>query len=439
MKCIISNRIWGDYSLGTRDVMDACTYKIPLSDYEAMLASTRGGLPYRVIKTYTRPAENVFSIPSGRIDLIPEVAEVVDKRTSVPLLAFPEFKFSNSLRESQINAVEFAKTHGSIIIKARPGWGKTFTALAIAAALKQRTLVIVHTKKLLEQWVEEIEGALGIKPGIVGDSKYIIGDYITVSLIKSAHKHRLTLSKSFGLVIVDEVHHLPAEQFTAFISSSYAKHKIGMSGTLERSDNTHVLLFDYISRAVFTAPDENVMTPRVDVIHVPVDFDNIYGTTYASKVTELNNSPEWWDILASIVNRYVELGHKVLCLTDRTSSVNAVAAKTNGYAYCYDTPKDLKQKCMEDMRAGKGTNIVGSQKIFSEGISENYLSCLVLGFSVKGPPLQQLIGRVIRQHPGKKTPVIVDVVLKGRSHLKHLADRMAQYESAGYSVTEYRI
>ena len=59
MKCIISNRIWGDSSLGTDDVKNACTYKIPLSDYEAMLASTRGGLPYRVIKTYTRPAENV--------------------------------------------------------------------------------------------------------------------------------------------------------------------------------------------------------------------------------------------------------------------------------------------------------------------------------------------------------------------------------------------
>ena len=84
------------------------------------------------------------------------------------------------------------------------------------------------------------------------------------------------------------------------------------------------------------------------------------------------------------------------------------------------------------------TNIIGSQKIFSEGISENYLSCLVLGFSTKGPPLQQLIGRVIREFNGKKQPVIVDIVLEGRTYKRHFEDRKAQYLEYGYDITEYR-
>ena len=439
MKCILSNRIWGNRELDQPSIVDACTYKIPLSEYEAMLAKQRGGMSYRVIKTYTRPASDVFSIPTGRIDLIPEGAEVLDKRTNLVLQAFPDFKFQDGLRESQKNCVDFALLHGSCIVRARPGWGKTFTALAIAAKLKQRTLIVVHTKKLAEQWREEIEKALGITPGIIGDSQYALGDYITIGLIKSVYKHRMTIAKSFGLVVVDEVHHLPAEQFIGFINCSYAKHKIGMSGTLERVDKTHVLIFDYISRNVFFAPDENVMAPKVHIIEVPIDFDNIYGANYSAKVTELNNDPMWWSVVAKIVNNYVDMGHKVLCVSDRTLSVNAIASRTGGFPYCYETPAEEKERCFAEMRAGNGTNIVGSQKIFSEGISENYLSCLVLAFSTKGPNLDQLMGRVIRQNPGKPQPIIVDIALQGKVMQRHLRERIEQYENYGYHVTKFKV
>lgn len=436
MKVVLSNRVWGTSELDAQEIRDACSHRIELSSYEAFMASQRGGLPYRMERTYTTPAPNVFSIPIGRIDLLPKDTEIVDKRVSLPIMSFPAF--TATLRESQANCVAFAERHNSCIIRARPGWGKTFTALAIAARLKQRCLVVVHTKKLLEQWVEEVEKVLGIRCGTIGDSKYQIGDYITVGIIRSVHKHRLSLAKSFGLVIVDEVHHLPAEQSKEFINSNFAKHKIGMSGTLERVDKTHVLIYDYISTSVFYAPDENVMTPKVHVIHVPINFDSIGGANYANSVSILNSMPEYQHLIAQVVNRYVELGHKVLCLCERTTIIDIVAAETNGFPYHYNTPKEQKEACFTKMRSGEGTNIIGSQKIFSEGISENYLSCLVLGFSTKGPPLQQLIGRVIREFNGKKQPVIVDIVLEGRTYKRHFEDRKAQYLEYGYDITEYR-
>ena len=83
----------------------------------------------------------------GREDLIPADYEIVDKRTTVPT-EFPDFKFE--LRASQQEV--FDRVDESCIINAWVSWGKTFTALAIASNLGQKTLVVVHTLALLKQW-----------------------------------------------------------------------------------------------------------------------------------------------------------------------------------------------------------------------------------------------------------------------------------------------
>ena len=178
MKAIISNRIWIPKECETKEMTSSCTHKIPLSDYEAMLSSRRGGLTYRVIKTYTRPTANIISVPSGRADLIPKDIEVVNKTVGVELENFPAF--TGKLRTSQQDAVDFAVKHGNIIIQARPGWGKTFTACAIAAKFRMKTLIVVHTKALLDQWVAEIEKVLGVTAGKIGDDSYTIGEFVTV-------------------------------------------------------------------------------------------------------------------------------------------------------------------------------------------------------------------------------------------------------------------
>lgn len=435
MKAIISNRIWIPKDCETKEMTDACTHKIPLSDYEAMLSTRRGGLPYRVVKTYTRPTANIISVPAGRADLIPNGIEIVNKTFGEPLDNFPQF--SGKLRESQQNAVDFALQHGNIIIQARPGWGKTFTACAIASAFKMKTLIVVHTKALLEQWVAEISKVLGTVAGKIGDETYSIGEFVTVGIIKSVFKHKMRLSKEFGLVIVDEVHHLPAEQFLGFINSNYAKVKIGMSGTLERVDKTHVVIYDYISTMVFNAPDENVMQPEVHVINLPIDFSAEFFGCHAEKITELNRDVRYVSAIASICATYAQKGHKVLCVMERVDAISYVSEKCNGVPYHYNTPKDEKAAAFGKIRSGESDILVGSVKIFSEGISENYLSCLVLGLQTSGPPLEQLIGRVIRENPNKPVPIIVDIRLEGRSPKKAAEARDEYYRRVDYKVTEF--
>lgn len=439
MKCVISNRIWLPVQLETREMLEECTHKVPLNDFARVLSTSRGGLPYRIIKTYTRPTKTIVSFPVGRMDLVEHLKEVefVDKRADIPLPHFPEF--TGKLRESQQDAVNYAARFGNIIIKAKPGWGKTFTALAIAAMLKQKTLVLMHTKALMEQWVVEIEKVLGIKAGIIGDQQYIIGDCITVGLIKSCHKNRMALSKEFGLVIVDEVHHLPAEQFSEFINVSYAKYKIGMSGTLERVDKTHVVIEDYISTYIFSAPEENTMEPVVHVINLPIHFDNYLAGSYAAKITELNQDPVFIKTLASICKTYETKGHKVLCVMERVTAIEHLARVADGIPYHYETPVEIKETAFAKIESGVKNILVGSMRIFYEGISENYLSALVLGVSTSGPPFEQVIGRILRNYPNKLTPIIVDVRIKGKSHAKQAGLREDFYEQKGWQVLRFEL
>lgn len=439
-KAVISNKIYlsdpGDPSVSwATHLKEQCTHKIPVPFNPN---HSKFSKPYKIIKSYSYLGKGIFTVPSGREDLIPEYFEVIDKRVEKPVPHFPEFLYKEGLRESQQAAIKFAVSRGNCLISARPGWGKTFTALAIAAELKQKTLVIVHTVALAEQWIQEICAVYGMDPSQIGtiwEGRVTIGDFITIGIIKTVHNNRMSLTKEFGLVIVDEVHHLPADQFAGFIDVSHAKYKMGMTGTLERKDKKHVLIFDYISTDVFVAPDENVMIPTVDVAKVPIDFDSLTGA-YAAKVTELNNDPTFQHVLGSLCATYADLGHKVLFVSDRISMLEALHKRLGDRSVIYHSSmsKVEKENGLRRMRNGEADILLGSLRIFLEGVSENYLSCLVLGASISGPPLDQVIGRVIRQREGKLNPVIVDVLLAGRTMRRHHDDRVKTYEAAEYSV-----
>ena len=128
----------------------------------------------------------------------------------------------------------------------------TFTAIAIATKLKQKTLVIVHTKFLLEQWVDEIQKTLGITPGVIGGGKDEISSIITIATMQSLRKRILELTSTFGTIIVDECHHQPAPVFKTIVDKFKARYKVGLSATLWRRDGRHQMLYDYFGVRAFT-------------------------------------------------------------------------------------------------------------------------------------------------------------------------------------------
>ena len=126
------------------------------------------------------------------------------------------FSFNATLRSHQEKAISSVVKKDFGIIVAPPGSGKTVIGLKIIADKQQPALIIVHRKQLLEQWSERIQSFLGIpknEVGIIGQGKAKIGRKITIGTIQSLPKQINNIQNRFGVILVDECHHIPAKTF----------------------------------------------------------------------------------------------------------------------------------------------------------------------------------------------------------------------------------
>jgi superfamily II DNA or RNA helicase len=97
--------------------------------------------------------------------------------------------------------------------------------------------------------------------------------------------------------------------------------------------------------------------------------------------------------------------------------------------------RESRLKASQQISSGEKKVLFGTQSIFSEGISINELSCLVLGTPVNNTPLlTQLIGRIVRVAPNKLQPTIIDIHLKGKTATRQAQARMAHYIKEGYAI-----
>lgn len=388
--------------------------------------------PPTIIKNMGRISSKLITVPTGRMDLVPDDYEIIDKRTLVPV-EFPKFKFD--LRDSQ------AKVHDSIqdsaIINAFVSWGKTFTAIAVAAKLGQKTLVVVHTLALRDQWEKEIEHCLGIKPGIIGSGKFDITPIIVVANVQTLGKKMKEIQNMFGTLILDEMHHVSAPTFSKIIDKSNARYKIGLSGTLKRKDGKHVIFNDYFGFDVHQPPKENYITPRVVLVKSETRFPDSAKIPWANRVNAVAYDEGYQRMISQLASVYAAKGHKVLVVSDRVQFLNRCADLTGNNAICItgELPHEQRDEELKKIKDGTADILYGSQSIFSEGISVNELSCLILGTPINNEPLLiQLIGRVIRKMDGKIQPVVLDIQLKGNTAARQAKARSAVYIKQGYDI-----
>ena len=426
MKAVISNRIYLEVTRDYKEFLSKeLTYKIPSQNPKD---------PPFVIKNMARVRENLVTIPIGRTDLIPNDYEIVDKRITVPV-DFPDFRFD--LRESQ-QAV-YNELDDNCIINAWVSWGKTFTGLAIAGKLGQKTLVIVHTVPLRNQWAKEVEKVYGIKPGIIGSGKFDISGPIVIGNTQSLYRNIKKIQKEFGTIILDEMHHVSSPTFSKVIDTSYARYKIGLSGTIERKDGKHVVFRDYFGSKIFKPPKENFMTPKVDIVQSDVRFMDGARVPWANRVTALANNEEYRHTISLLAAYYAAKGHKVLVVSDRVHFLRSCAELVGENAICVtgEVPHEERETLINEINYGNKEILFGTQAIFSEGISVNSLSVLILGTPINNEPLlTQLIGRVIREQEGKQTPVIVDIHLKGNTAKRQASNRMGYYMKQGWKISQ---
>ena len=425
MKAVLSNRIYMNATASQQSAIDSTlTYTIPSHDPRD---------PPITIKNMGIVRKDLITLPSGREDLIPKDYEVVDKRVTKPI-EFPTFKFE--LRPSQQEV--FDKVDSSCIINAWVSWGKTFTALAIASNLGQKTLVVVHTLALLKQWQTEAKKVFGIDVGIIGAGKFNMDSPIVIGSVQSLYRRVADISDQFGTVILDEMHHVSSPTFAKIVDKNKARYKIGLSGTIERKDGKHVVFRDYFGQTVHKPPKENYMTPKIDIISSDVRFMDGQNIPWANKVTHLSYQEEYVHSVAMIASAYAAKGHKVLVVSDRVEFLKTCAKLSGDEAIAItgDIPHEERPKLMKQLWHDKNI-LYGTQSIFSEGVSLDCLSCLVLGTPVNNEPLlTQLIGRIIRIHEDKSQPVVVDINLVGKTARRQANNRRGYYMKQGYEVND---
>lgn len=426
MKAVISNRIYLEGTEGFIDYLDKeLTYTIPAFNPTD---------PPEIIKNLARIKPTLASIPSGRTDLIPDDYEIINKRVTWDT-ELPDFKYE--LRPSQQEVYD--EVDGDAIINAWVSWGKTFTGLAIAKKLGQKTLIVVHTVPLRNQWAREVEKVFDFTPGIIGSQRFEIDSPIVVGNVQTLRRRIPEIRKEFGTLILDEMHHVPSTTFSKVVDTNYAKNKIGLTGTLERKDGKHVVFRDYFGNKVFKPPKENYMIPEVHIIRTGIRFLDGAKMPWAHKVTTLTNNYEYRHLVSMLAAGYAAKGHKVLVVASRVAFLKDCATLVGDKALSItgDIDHEERETLINLIRSGQKEVLFGTQAIFSEGISVDELSCLILATPINNDPLlTQLIGRVIREQEGKPTPVIVDISLKGNTARRQMSNRIGHYMREGYQIKE---
>jgi superfamily II DNA or RNA helicase len=426
-KAIISNRIYLDNPgvEESKSIIKTLTYKIHKDTGSKQFSTVE------TIRNYKILPKGILSIPQGRLDLVPKHYEIVDKRTVV-LVPFPTPKFP--LRDTQL--VVYEEITDTCFINALVGWGKTFTALHVARKLGQKTLVVTHTTALRDQWCEEIEVLFNMPVGVIGSGKVDWEDHaITVANVQTLVKHSAKLAKEFGTVILDEAHHCPANTFSQLIDDFHARYRIALSGTMIRKDGKHVMFPDFFGDKVYKPPQSHTLNPEVKLIQTGITLKP--GATWVEKINALTEDPDYQAFISQLAKIQVTLGHQVLVIADRVGFLQKVKEYVGETCVLVtgETNFEQRQQIKQQLLTKEKMCIAGSRQIFSEGISINSLSCVILAVPIANDSLlEQIVGRIQRQHDDKLQPVVLDMQFAGYQDKKQNRDRLGFYMRKGWDI-----
>jgi len=425
-KAVLSNRIYLNCDRGSeldKILLENLVYEIdqePVSEYPL------------IIRNILRISDTAVSIPSGCERFIPEDYTIIDKRTC-PEANLPEPTFS--LRDSQAEAVELFSGNG--LVEAPVSFGKTIVGLGLAYKFQTKTLIITTTTTIRDMWIKEIKKWMGITPGVIGGGQFNTGPDIVVGNIQTIRNRHKEISKMFGLVLIDEVHRSPAKSFTDTLNSCKAKHKIGLSGTMQRKDGLHCVLPDYFGTTKFVGKVENIMEPSVHLWNSGIALSANEFIPWANKITELYANEVYRAQVLKLCNLYADAGHTVLALCDRTEFLDYLHEETKDISLIINgsVKGEERDQVMGAMERREAKILFATQSIFSEGVSLNELSVVILITPINNLPLHtQICGRIIRKCENKLDPVVVDIGLAGNTGKRHRNTRNGLYINRGWEI-----
>jgi superfamily II DNA or RNA helicase len=369
-----------------------------------------------------------------------EDVTVIDDRRELPTVPL---RFRGDLKAFQSDAVQaiLPYTHG--VLSSGTGSGKTVMALNIIAERKQPTLIIVHTKELLHQWVERAGQFLGMVPGeigIIGNGKFALGDRVTVGMVQTLCKRVDEVKHRFGHVIVDEAHRTVAKVFTDVVTAFDARFLLGLTATAYRRDGLSRVIFWHLGDRRHEVRKADLLDQghlcQAQVIWHRTCFD-----------TMLNASEQYSRVLSELTQHQGR--NRQICgdvAAENSQGIKLVLSDRK--VHCMELQKILKQKhgidaavlvgglsqkartaVTEQISQGKVDILIATGALIGEGYDLPALSTLFLGTPIKfSGRLIQYVGRVLRPSPGKDHAVIHDYA----DHKVNVLDHSARMRGTVY-------
>ena len=366
-------------------------------------------------------------------------------------------RFRGQLRLQQSRAFDAMAKHDNGVLAATTAFGKTVVASALIGHRACNALVLVHRRELLSQWVERLGSFLQIDPkeiGTIGAGKRKPTGMIDVALVQSlVRKGEVNdIVADYGHLIVDECHHVSAVSFELVARRSKARYVTGLSATVTRKDGHHPIIFmqcgpvrhrvDARSHAAesglqhrarercteFRLPEGLAMTERPpmpaiyaalakDCARNDLIFDDVL------KSLEAQRSPivltERKDHLECLRQRFSRFARNVVVLR------GGMSAKDREAAHAALKVGDEEERLL-----------LATGRYVGEGFDDARLDTLFLTMPIawKGT-LAQYVGRLHRQHEGKKDVLVVDYVDSFVPVLSRMAaKRRAGYRALGYAM-----
>lgn len=351
------------------------------------------------------------------------------------------------------------------------GMGKTVCALHVAHALHVRTLVLVHTNPLADQWVERIQTFLpGISVGRIQSNRFDTECDITIALVQTVLRRADRGLNQFGTVIVDEAHHMAAPWFSKVLYFLPARHVLGLSATPDRRDGLGFILPWLLGPVAFTG----VRAPETVDVHV-VHYRNLntqreITTSYgklrdAFMTTQLCKDTRRTTLLSEHIHKCAATGRRVIVLSDRTELLVALhdqlVSKPGVQSLCGYNPPKLKRA--RDTWISDIWTEVSPAALYTVGLATGGVHVLVRELNFKATVLlttypyaeegvdivaldtvvfatprsrvEQAIGRILRPCDTKKNPLVIDFVDAFSIYLGMSRKRNLFYTNQNYKVS----
>lgn len=378
-------------------------------------------------------------------------------------------EFNGQLYSEQEHAIEELARHRCGTLYATTAFGKTVTAAAMIARKKVNTLILVHTKALLDQWrkclseylitdfqPEEQPKGRGRRKkfqqfGALSSTENTLNGNIDIALLQSCINDNEVkpFVREYGMVIVDECHHAPAFNFERVLREVNARYVYGLTATPIRKDGHQPIIFMQCGEIRYTSDPKvqqaqqsfrRLLIPRF-TSHRNLNAD---GSNYAQILEELTENESRNKLILDDVASNLAEGRTPIILTARTAHVDILTKQCrkicpNVIRLVGNDSAKAKREVMSrlnDIPANEPLIVVATGKYVGEGFDLPRLDTLMLALPVSWKGLiAQYTGRLHRNYPGKNETRIYDYIdLRVPVCDSMYRKRLHGYKAVGYSI-----